>query len=795
MKSRSFSVLPFALLLIQGAIAQQHSFEKPLLSIDSSLQQYDEAYPRENIFLVTDKKEYVAGETVWLNSFISVHQQPTFLSKTVYIELANYDGKVIEKKMLPVVNGTSAVNIKIPDTVSSGAYIINAYTLWMKNMPATIAQTQVFVIGDDYAAKPFRLQKQESVCAKVIIQPEGGVWGEGIENNFLVRLTGKNNLPVKDTFYITDNTNKPIAAGRTNEYGLAKITFTPAAGNRTYKFNATGMTSNITLEASKGISIKTDATNKSKLFISLDKSSDNKKNNFLVMGIHQNKICYQSVFDFNEGATATAVNRNKLPAGVITFWVLDEENTVLAHRKIYNTPAAIAGPEVTIQNTEGKKRITIPSTLNAGFITAVATRPLLTGDGGTVINLLPSIPELQQDYFVELDNLQTDQSLAVIDQLLLSQTTGLLGAKWQVQPPALKYIVESGITIRGKVAPFVGKIDAQGYDAELIIKGDDSSTTLSKAKTFPNGDFTVPDVQFKKEARIYFQAHNPKNKKELMKMELYPSFFDTLKTAALAPLIRYPKEYLKGQLDPAFKKLLDSLKPVDPRFRELQQVVVTAKAKSRMDSLKQEYLSPIFNDGTSQVLVPERTNYISIWQFIRGSVPGIIIEGDLLDPVVRFSRYNEAPQSTGTGEDMSDAMENPTGIYFFLNEVQVSKDVLNSIQVEDIALVTVNKQPTATLGAYNGYIAVFTKKGAATSTTDKSLASDKRKGYSVTREVYLYLSEEKEPQPGNTLAWRSFSKPLPKPIVFNVPGSLNSELIIGGWDANGKLVIERKTIQ
>ena len=278
-------------------------------------------------------------------------------------------------------------------------------------------------------------------------------------------------------------------------------------------------------------------------------------------------------------------------------------------------------------------------------------------------------------------------------------------------------------------------------------------------------------------------------------MELYPSFFDTLRTASLAPLVRYPKEYLTGQLDPAFKKLLDNLKPVDPRFQQLKEVVVKAKARNRLDSLKQEYLSPIFNDGTAQVLVPENTNYISIWQFIRGSVPGIIIEGDLLDPVVKFSRYNALPQSTNTGEDMSDAVENPSGIYFFLNEIQVSKDVLNSIQVEDIAMVAVNKQPTSTLGAYNGYIAVFTKKGAATSTTNKSLASDKRKGYSVTREAYLYMSEEEAPKPGNTLAWRSFSKPLSKPIIFNVPGSLNSELIIGGWDASGKLVIERKPIQ
>jgi hypothetical protein len=770
-----------------------NKFELFLLQLDSSLEKTGTAYPQEHIFFITDKKEYIAGETIWVNAFISLENQPTILSKTAYAELSDCTGKIINKKMLPIVNGAAHADFLLPGNTPSGAYVINVYTQWAKNFPSGIAQQQIFIIGTDYTKAPFQWKLYSDTVKNILLLPEGGSIAAGVETNFALQLTSKNNLPVADTFFLTED-GKTITSGKTGTEGLATVTFTPLPAKK-YKLHSTGFTDDINSVIFRTVTFKIRSTNKSKVFLSLDKNQTSGTNKYLVVGISNDKICYQSVFDFAEGTTATAINRSKLPEGIIEFYVFDENEIIQAYRKV-NNPAPVVENFINTKNDQpGKTTVSLTSVLKTGVISVKIPGEYISINRSPVTNRITQINQLQKKYNIEVTDLQSDKSQSVIDQLLCLQTSPILGKKWSFTVPQLKYTVESGISVRGKVSPYAGTRSETGYDAELWVYGEDSSQALAGPRTTPAGEFAVNDFSFKKEAKIYFQGSNPKNKKELLKVEIYPSYFDTLKTASLLPMIRYEKEVIKKSSDPRIQKLLDSLQKTDPQFRNLDAVIVKAKKASPLDSLKKEYLSPIFDDGGATVLVPDGTNYMGIWHFIRNNMPGIQIDGDINNPQkVSFSRYNTVAPVNNTGEDLSESFGEADGVLFFLNEVQVSKDIISSLNIDDIALISVNKQPAAALGAYNGYISFFTKKGASnTRGNSKSLSFIKMAGYSITRDNLLLVDNITEP--GKTIYLKQINSKDDKSVSLSLPLSKNGYIItITGWDEKGKFILEEKII-
>jgi|WetSurMetagenome_2_1015567.scaffolds.fasta_scaffold06119_2 hypothetical protein len=92
---------------------------------------------REGLMITTDRDIYIAGEQVWLkiNKFNEAGERPSDFSKILYAELLNdANNPVVQLKLFSA--GTSASGtIVLPDTLTSGNYLIRAYTKWMLNYP------------------------------------------------------------------------------------------------------------------------------------------------------------------------------------------------------------------------------------------------------------------------------------------------------------------------------------------------------------------------------------------------------------------------------------------------------------------------------------------------------------------------------------------------------------------------------------------------------------------------------------------------------------------------------------
>lgn len=92
-------------------------------------------YPTEKVYLHFDKPYYGIGDTMWFKGYLALGQnQPSDLSKILYVDILSDKDSVIKSLRLPVVNTSAYGSITLDPTLyKSGNYRVRAYTYWMIN--------------------------------------------------------------------------------------------------------------------------------------------------------------------------------------------------------------------------------------------------------------------------------------------------------------------------------------------------------------------------------------------------------------------------------------------------------------------------------------------------------------------------------------------------------------------------------------------------------------------------------------------------------------------------------------
>jgi len=93
---------------------------------------------KESLVLRTDRNLYVVGEEVWMKVYkLNAHNNKyDNFSRVVYIELLNQAGYPVNQLKLHLPSRSGSTALTLSDTLSSGNYLLRAYTSWMKNYPA-----------------------------------------------------------------------------------------------------------------------------------------------------------------------------------------------------------------------------------------------------------------------------------------------------------------------------------------------------------------------------------------------------------------------------------------------------------------------------------------------------------------------------------------------------------------------------------------------------------------------------------------------------------------------------------
>jgi hypothetical protein len=101
------------------------------------LLKYTETIPREEIYIHSDRDEFIAGEDLWLALYLIDRQSLKLSSNSrmAYVELLNAENHPVLQKKFLLDQGSGPGHLILPDTLSTGIYTLRAYTSWMKNFP------------------------------------------------------------------------------------------------------------------------------------------------------------------------------------------------------------------------------------------------------------------------------------------------------------------------------------------------------------------------------------------------------------------------------------------------------------------------------------------------------------------------------------------------------------------------------------------------------------------------------------------------------------------------------------
>lgn len=802
------------------------SYGQNMLSPDSALVKLNNDYPIEKIFVHTDKTHYVAGETLWAKAWCTVDGIPSYLSNILYVSLTNSNGTVVMKKMYALDSmSTSSINLDLPKNMLEGNYTLYAYTLWMLNNIDYIFKKNIFIHNP---ITPKRNQSLNSTAIKMSFYPEGGDIIAGLPANIAFKVVDSYGLPIQIKGYITNKENQRVADFATEHEGMGSFNLTLA--------DTTEYTANIERNGNNllqfklpkvkqtGVSLTIDNSNSNRLVVLVNKPENVKQPGIIKLVAHINhQLVFSRKLNLDEGENAVPLTKKNLPSGIIHFTVFDETNIPLAERLAFIDNTEITAPAILNPSVNSSPRklnsfsFKLKDNVKASLSVRITDEVLDAAN--KYDNNIVSCLLLTSDIKGHVNNPgyyfsnKSDSVKKHLDLLMLTQ--GWRRFVWNKiianEFPVLKYPVETGMTIKGKATKSDRKEPVQEGIVSFIIRGEDSTNIMSEAKLTDKGEFIVDGITFKKEATVAYQGTNKKKENLIIDVSIYPSHIDSLSKLIIDQEINLDTVDLANRKSALSAYLYNQISKIDTTGNNyLGNVTVSSKRISKKDSLNNAYATGPFQMG--QTINPEEyKNYSTIWQVLQAAVPGIRISGDFFNPAVSFGRYDgidaisqasaAGAQSEIGGTTFNGMLDENNGIAYFLNEINVSKDIIATLDVNDVALIKSMKLEAAALGASQGALAFYTKKGVSIRNKpyEKTFTTMQKQGYAITREFFNpnYSIDSNlnklEDDKRYTLFWNSNLKPQKDGSYlisfFNNDISKSFKIIIQGLTKDGKLIL------
>jgi hypothetical protein len=812
------------LFIIVSCIIYQSAITQEISIFSKTLDAWRNDYPQEKVFLQTDKSYYNTGDIIWIKAWCATTEGPTYLSKIIYIDLVDEKGNVRLKKMYQLDSlGATAADFEIPANLPAGNYSLNGYTLWMLNFPEFISQKNVYIYS---SGNTHNLNLNQLKRNKLLIEffPEGGHLIAGNENRIAFKATDNYGSPVTCKGHISDNSGKKIIDFETEHDGMGSFEFMVEPGK---KYTAVVEAANAALNyllpepREEGISLKVTG-NPGRIFALIHRGEKNKEaySKLTVVAQLNYTVVHTSILDIDQGQTAVSISKKNLPPGIMQITVFDENKRPLAERIVFVENYQLVSPDIKMELTnfsaKGKNRLNF----SLDSVSASSVSCLITAYDSS-LNYQENIASYlllgseikgninRPSYYLK------DKSATTLKHLdLLLMTQGWRRYRWEKliagEKIPLKYAVESAISFRGTVFKSDRKDPVTEGKVSFIIHGIDSTSILAEAGLTDKGEFLLSDINYKKKAEVAYMGTNNKKENFIVDVKMTPNYIDSLSKSAFTPSLNLDTLSRAGQ----HSQLLAYLKAGandSSQFKVLTGVTVRARKMDRLDSLNSEYATGVFQMGKS-VDPSAFPQYSSVWQMLLAAVPGITIEGNPFDPMVSFNRFGgqrivspvDVTSETG-GTDISvPSVVEETGIAYFLNEVNVSKDVINTLAVDDIAFIKVLKNEAAALGASQGAIAFYTKTGTNISARpyDKSYTRQNFEGYAIHKEFFSPDYSQHATKSGDdnrfTLFWSGSIRPAKdgkyRFEFYNNDTNKKFYCLIQGIDADGQLILKEIAI-
>ncbi|MDO4930204.1 MAG: hypothetical protein Q4E59_03620 [Bacteroidales bacterium] len=206
---------------------------------------FDYMYPREKVYLHLDNNAYFEGETLWFKAYVvrASTLRPTDLSRVLYVELLDGEGRVQQRKLLRIDSlGQANGEFQLELPVRAGFYEVRAYTREMTNWGEAACFSRVVPIfakasdaedlnvprpdvADQHPlSHPRPNSLDEPKKTLLDFYPESGNRVAGVEQRIAYRLTDGRGVPLTDTLRLFAADGQLIAAFESEHEGMGTFT-------------------------------------------------------------------------------------------------------------------------------------------------------------------------------------------------------------------------------------------------------------------------------------------------------------------------------------------------------------------------------------------------------------------------------------------------------------------------------------------------------------------------------------------------------------------------------------------
>jgi hypothetical protein len=500
-----------AVCLLEGGVLGQ--------SLDSSLSNYNNKFPQEKIHIHFDKDNYLPGEIIWMKAYLMSGDRPSAISKNLYFDWTDADGKLILHGVSPVTEGVASSSFQIPAWVKNGVIHVKAYTQWMLNFD------DAFLFNRDI---PILMPVDGTYPVPVLVRttvnffPEGGDLVSGVSSVLAFEALNQHDRPAVVNGVLKNTNNIIIDSFHTTFNGMGSLRFKPAAGEHYTACwtDEAGQPHCVPIPDAKpnGLVLHVSPNSNDQLQVKLEKSVDaSNLNKIIVVGTIHQKIVYRSILNLENDKAETTIPTTSFPCGVLQLTAFTTDMSPLAERVVFiNNQRSYAKLLMKNESVSLNKRarneisIEIPDSLVTNLSVSVTDAGLGIDSSHNIYSDLLLAGDLKGN-ISDATSFLRDPSSENDHLNLLMLTHGWRRFNWESvvsgKFPELRYPLDAGfLSIKGEIK-FSTDLDAHDSIAMLLISRDRKKHVL-KLPVDHYGKFGQNGLFFYDSVQIVYKFNN-----------------------------------------------------------------------------------------------------------------------------------------------------------------------------------------------------------------------------------------------------------------------------------------------
>lgn len=292
------------------------------------------------IYIQTNKGIYETGEDLWFKAYVldSHFLQPADTDRTLFLILEKNDEECqVWEEKYEIINGFSEGHVYLSDTLSSGTYLLKAFSQnSIHNSLNGFKAVRKIIIVDSIAEYSPKTNIAKDTLGTFDLFPEGGNLVYGLLNRLAFKAVGTSGNPITVEGQLFEN-GEPILNLKSLHDGMGSLNFKPQQG-KVYSIGLTGKDDGSAFSLprilNEGVLLRTESNHGENLSIDIKCTKLYKGKRFFLRLKHRG-VTYGKAEGVLKDSLRIDLPLENIPQGIAEITLFDSEQRPVAERLIY----------------------------------------------------------------------------------------------------------------------------------------------------------------------------------------------------------------------------------------------------------------------------------------------------------------------------------------------------------------------------------------------------------------------------------------------------------------------------